>query len=469
MYSNADYFESSKLLSGHLSDVDQCRGWVRDRRENVFADIVQIPFKNMQKWHQDPSSGNFVHESGKFFSVEGVQVRNWPFQPKQWDQPIILQNEIGFLGFVAQKISGALHFLVQAKIEPGNINLVQLSPTIQATRSNFLRVHGGKSPAYLDFFQFDDARTSRFDQFQSEQGTRFLDKLNRNLVVEVDPAVEIPENDDFCWMTIGQIKALAADDNLVNMDSRSVISGIDVYSAADPLETADGTDRFGNLVLQSMAPGAPSDHSDKEILEWITSQRFKKHFDCRQVPLNQVQGWRQSESKFDSDDHNFSVIATNIEIENREVVNWSQPMMQQNHSELFGFVCQIRNGSLHFLAHLKTEAGLKGKAEIGPTVQCCIAESLIGETPSSRSFLDLFLSDQDVTVHVDTMQSEEGGRFFQEQNRNMVVQIPESRRLDFPDHFRWVTLRQILNLIKYSNYLNIQARSVISLLNFNAE
>ena len=32
---------------------------------------------------------------------------------------------------------------MQAKVEPGNINSIQLSPTLQATRSNYTKAHGG--------------------------------------------------------------------------------------------------------------------------------------------------------------------------------------------------------------------------------------------------------------------------------------------------------------------------------------
>jgi oxidase EvaA len=47
-----------------------------------------------------------------------------------WSQPIINQPEVGYLGFIVKKINGVMHFLIQAKIEPGNVNCVQLSPTI---------------------------------------------------------------------------------------------------------------------------------------------------------------------------------------------------------------------------------------------------------------------------------------------------------------------------------------------------
>ena len=41
---------------------------------------------------------------------------------------------------------------MQAKIEPGNINKIQLSPTIQATKSNFTQKHGGRKTELFGIF-----------------------------------------------------------------------------------------------------------------------------------------------------------------------------------------------------------------------------------------------------------------------------------------------------------------------------
>jgi len=142
----------------------------------------------------------------------------------EWEQPIINQPEIGYLGFITKEFDGILHFLVQAKIEPGNVNNVQLSPTLQATRSNYTQVHNGKAPRYLEYFRDRNRCTVLLDQLQSEQGARFLHKRNRNIIVQTEENVEI--HDDFIWLTLGQIKKLIQYDNLVNMDTRTVISGI---------------------------------------------------------------------------------------------------------------------------------------------------------------------------------------------------------------------------------------------------
>jgi oxidase EvaA len=70
-------------------------------------------------------------------------------------------------------------------------------------------------------------------------------------------------------------------------------------------------------------------------------------------------------------------------------------------------------------------------------------------------------------VLFDSMQSEEGGRFFHEQNRNMIVEVGEDFPLDVDPNYCWLTLNQMLRLIEFNNYLNIAARSLISAITFD--
>ena len=113
---------------------------------------------------------------------------------------------------------------MQAKIEPGNINKVQISPTIQATKSNFFQKHGGSQPAFLEYFLNAKQTNILVDQIQSEQSSRFYMKRNRNIILYVTDY--IVESSTHKWMTLGQIKDLMRYDNLVNMDTRTVLSCI---------------------------------------------------------------------------------------------------------------------------------------------------------------------------------------------------------------------------------------------------
>ena len=165
-----------------------------------------------------------------------------------WDQPIIDQPEIGFLGILCKEIKGSLHFLLQAKIEPGNKNFVQLSPTLQATRSNFTRVHGGKKPEYLDYFTNLKSNKIIVDCLQSEQGSRFFKKRNRNIIIYSKEKIELKEN--FKWLTLKQIKDLMLIDNFINMDTRTVISCLNIADYIN--KSSSKFEKYGNEFYHSI-------------------------------------------------------------------------------------------------------------------------------------------------------------------------------------------------------------------------
>ena len=71
--------------------------------------------------------------------------------------------------------------------------------------------------------------------------------------------------------------------------------------------------------------------------------------------------------------------------------------------------------------------------------------------------------DSHTVVMYDVLQSEEGGRFYQIQNRNMIVEIPECMKVELPFNYTWMTLAQMKEFMRYGMF-NIEARSLISVI-----
>ena len=155
-----------------LADI---REWIADRNRTIQVCVESIPFSSLENWYQD-RDGSLRHTSGRFFSIEGIRVETDYGSVHSWTQPIINQPEVGYLGILTKEFDGVLYFLMQAKIEPGNVNCVQLSPTLQATKSNYRQIHKGKKPLYLDYFVNATPEQIILDQLQSEQGARFFSK-----------------------------------------------------------------------------------------------------------------------------------------------------------------------------------------------------------------------------------------------------------------------------------------------------
>ncbi len=458
-------FLKSALTTKEITTVVD---WVKKQNEIVSVSINKVPFKNLQKWYFDEELGNLRHETGRFFSIDGIRVETtWGSQPT-WDQPIINQPEIGFLGFIVKEINGVLHFLVQAKIEPGNVNFVQLSPTLQATRSNYLQTHGGKKPQYLEYFQSASKDQILLDQLQSEQGARFLRKRNRNIIIKIDQEIEI--NPNFIWLTLGQLKKLMQIDNLVNMDARTVVSGIEFggydQQTVEFFSYLNQTKTIEQSFLQSALINNKAKHSIEEIITFMTQIKSVNDLTVKQIPFSEMQGWQVTETEITRPDNKyFKIIGVDVKIGNREVVTWSQPMVEPTKEGLCAFICKPIDGVMHFAVQAKVECGNHDIVEFAPTVQSLTGDNKI---PSKNAipFLDYILNAKPEQIYFDTLQSEEGGRFYKEQNRNTIVIADENFGEELPENFIWMTLNQLHTFIKFNNYLNIQARNLIATISY---
>lgn len=443
--------------------TNEVLNWLHKRNEEVTVTVEQIAFRDLEGWQFDEDQSSLRHVSGRFFSIDGIDVQtNWGLVPA-WQQPIINQPEIGYLGILVKEFDGVLYFLLQAKIEPGNINNVQLSPTLQATKSNYTQVHGGKQPAYLEYFKKATPGNVLFDQLQSEQGARFLQKRNRNLIVKVEEDIAVQE--DFVWLTLAQIKILMRHSNVVNMDTRTVISCIGYKLFSEFGMNGLPAQSRGTLFFKSYFDKNISLYSFDELIAWITKLKCQYELRIQKIPLHAVKGWEITDHEIRHQSGRFfKVIATKVAISNREVSRWSQPLVQPINEGLIAFVITEMHGVLHFLVQAKLECGNFDILELAPTVQTITGDYRNPEY--TVPFLDVVLNASVENIWYDAKQSEEGGRFYQEQNRNLIVHVPNAAALSLPENFTWMTLQQLQTFIKFNNYLNIQARSLLSTIGF---
>lgn len=462
-------FLVSAMHHGSFMTTTDILAWMKQQNEEVVSNIKQIPLTELKGWSY--RDDRIRHDSGKFFSIDGIRINTNYRNTPEWDQPIINQPEIGFLGFIVKKFKGVMHFLMQAKIEPGNLNVVQLSPTLQATRSNYTRVHGGKAPTYLEYFNGEKDVTVLVDQLQSEQGARFLHKRNRNIIVEVDEQEELEVKNGFIWVSLGQIKELLRYPNVVNMDSRTVISCIKFGSYSEhSLKLLDTVKQLSGITsekpdsfLYSMLSADNHLHDIQDIIQWITSLKFKYELTVKPIGISKMNHWLYDGNTIRHEDGKyFDVMGCRVEIGNREVVSWDQPMVRSAQEGLMGFIVKKINGIYHFLVQAKLESGNFDVIEMAPTVQCLTGNYRKGKNEYTIPYLEEVLNAPKDMIWYSSYQSEEGGRFFQEQNLNTIVEVGDEFPVEVDENYCWMTLNQMLSFVTYNNYLNIAARSLLS-------
>jgi oxidase EvaA len=449
-------------IAGTDAEEAEFTRWFDGQRSRFAMAVRRVELDALVGWSTVPGTGDIRHDSGKFFRIEGLEV-HFPNRPvKSWQQPIINQPEVGILGLLVREIGGILHCLVQVKGEPGNHRGLQLCPTVQATRSNYTKVHGGASVPYLEYFRDTARHRVLADVRQSEQGAWFRQKRNRNMVIEVDGDVEPLAG--FRWMTLGLIHRLLRREDLINMDFRTVLSclpfaGPDLDSV---LPAGEGDPRAA--LTASCDERSGSLHAMSDILSWITEVRTRTEVSTREVPLGGLPQWHRSPEKISH--HSglfFDVIGVDVRSGGREVDAWMQPMIAPVGTGLVAFLVTRLLGVLHVLVHVRAEPGYLDVVELAPTVQCTPDNYTILPPAARPPFVDEVLGAAPDQVWFETLLSEEGGRFYHALNRYMIVEVSPGAGFEHPD-FRWLTLHQLADLLRHSHYVNVQARSLVACL-----
>lgn len=445
---------------GSTGVADFLAWWAARRRAGRFR-VERLPLSHLDAWRFESDTGNLVHDSGRFFTIEGLRVREDGVDI--WSQPIIHQPEIGILGILVKEFDGVLHCLMQAKMEPGNVNTLQLSPTVQATRSNYTQVHRGANTRYLDYFAGPRRGQVLVDVLQSEQGAWFWRKRNRNMVVLVSGDLAVHE--DYCWLTLAQLRELMRIDNLVNMDARTVLSCLPFALPDDA--SVHGEDSFRRALALSCqyqddrsGPGAL--HTAGGILSWFTEAKTRCHWTARLVPLSEVKGWTRDENEItDREERRFRIIGVRVEAGTREVKRWTQPLLWPRGQGRAVFLVRSIQGVLHLLVQARPEYGLLDLVEMAPTIQLSPGEEFDGVR---EQFVRDALTPGVGEVRFDAVLSEEGGRFFHALTRYQIIEVGEEVPVRVPSGYCWMTVRQMLDLLRHGHYLNIEARSLLACL-----
>ena len=280
---------------------------------------------------------------------------------------------------------GVLHVLSQLKIELGNKNGIQLGPIVQATRSNYSRVHGGSLPKFLEYFLPDRSSIPIRDRYESEQGWRYFRKRNRNSIMLVsDPP---PSEFSYIWMTLGQVKELSKKPFFLNACARSVLS------------------LFPKSLNASSKTLQPSFFTTEEIQTSLIDTKETISDQANLVPLPMLDEWEIQEGIFcRKGKEDFRIIGVSVEAKGREVNSWSQPLLQQesNIGE-YGLLIGTINGVVHAFWQLRAEPGLWDRVELGPS---WILRSIMRENYSCN-----YQAGKKGNLLLDIGLAEEGGAF----------------------------------------------------------
>lgn len=419
-------------------------GWVERQNSRASSEAREIRLDQQTDWLFDGSE--IRHRHGRFFSIAGFAHQS---DGSLRTGPLILQSEIGCLGWVTRCASAGTEFLLQAKYEPGNCNGTQIAPTVQATKSNQDRVHGGARVPFVELFQ-PGGPTPTMDSLQTEESDRFFRKVNRNVAVNINS--DLPHSEQFRWCGLPVLKHLLTLSYTVNTDARSVLACMDwrLFQDHRPSDPALSSSFQRSLDLNSDLPA---------VQELLTAARAG-FGEVRQVSLTELPGWQITSFGLDAPDAPFSVRHFQVRTQVREVSEWSQPFLLSHSHGLCLLALSIQAGVARAYLRIRQALGVRDGAEIGPSLQLAP-----GQSPATLDLLDntLLQAARQGRLLAEADNSQEGSRFFQDCVRYRIVLI-DHRQVPNTSDAAWATLGTLKHLIGCSGIVANEMRSAVSFL-----
>lgn len=419
--------------------------WLESARVKSHLTVREIDLADCRKWQL--SSGRLVHETGRFFSIAGVEQRPAEAGGDGSLQAMIDQPEVGWLGFVVRDAGEGVEWLLQAKTEPGSIRGTQIAPSLQATRSNYMQEHGGQPTRFLDLFRAGDAVIS--DAPHSEQGSAFLWKFNRNTTLALPKDREIDLRDHrWVWCDGPSLRDCLARSYTVNTDARSVIatSPWPLLAGGGPLFRAQPLARSYRVRLENLIA---------RLLERRAIPRSPR-ISWSFVPLDAMPGWTLHPGGLRDPDDREVVEYREVTTTDREVSTWCQPFLSQARSGLDTLIMRIVDGIAEVFVSLVQELGFGNRREFGPSIQT---------SAGIPGYLDRLLRSPNSIELVRIDQSDEGGRFMSVRGQYRIVLTRDDGdpRKQYP-FGSWIPLGSLEMLVHEPGSTTNELRTLVSLL-----
>ncbi len=422
--------------------------WLTQARVESELSVAKISLSECLHWQL--KEGALVHQTGHFFQIRGLRTCSNDEPYHGLTQPMIDQPEVGTLAFlIRDSNTGEIEWLLQAKTEPGTINGTQVAPTIQATFSNYQCVHGGKATRFFDLLETDSIVS---DSAQSEQGTCFIWKFNRNKVVAIDSEQELIEPSEplYKWVSSSELRRCLSLDFVINTDARSVIATTEWALLCEP-----NSSLFKAQLLQKSFAGHVQQWRMKLVLEYRSHVQIRWEFD----ELTELRGWQWDEFGLSlATKQQLKIGFFDVSLSDREVSKWQQPLLIGDSNEECVLLMRTNNGVAEFWLRVVKEIGFGGRNEFGPSLQT--AEN---DCVEIRKLLNC---DEAIEL-IKLEQSDEGSRFYNSIVKYSVVCVPNAEIENRPYlgvYGDWFNLRTLQEICGTTAISNNELRSLASLL-----
>jgi dTDP-4-dehydro-6-deoxy-alpha-D-glucopyranose 2,3-dehydratase len=207
-----------------------------------------------------------------------------------------------------------------------------------------------------------------------------------------------------------------------------------------------------------------------ELIDWLEARRKQVAFSAELIPLREVANWFQADN---GNIHNatgqfFRIEGVRVRSAPgvREIAGWDQPIFTQSEGGILALLCRETSASgVEFLLQAKADPGNVGYLQFCPTIQSTW-ENIRGLNGARRAaFAEYLDPSENIRIIYRSKHNEEGSRFWQKSNENMILFVEDASQLTFNElSYRWASLSQIKQMMLLDNIIGPYVRTVVAAL-----
>ena len=201
------------------------------------------------------------------------------------------------------------------------------------------------------------------------------------------------------------------------------------------------------------------------VLKWLKKRNLKNKMKVKKIKVNELNDWSSDSggNLFHKSKQFFGVMGIKVASASaREVVSWDQPILTQKHGGILAILMrEKKNGIIEFLLCARKEPG-DIKIKLCPSFSATQSNINLAHGGKKTLLSNLIFNHKKTNLIAKTIHYEEGARFWQKSNQNLIIKINTKDQLKINNKgFIWLNLSQIKKLNLINGVINPFVKTIL--------
>ena len=202
-----------------------------------------------------------------------------------------------------------------------------------------------------------------------------------------------------------------------------------------------------------------------KVIIWLKKRNKKNKMKVQKININNLKDWSvyKNGNILHKSSQFFSIEGVKVSSAfEREIKSWDQPILNQKHGGILAILTREReNGIIEFLLFARREPGDKN-LKLCPSFSATQSNINRAHGGKKTPLSEIVLRKSKKNIIGSTIHYEEGARFWQKPNKNILIKISkiEAQKIK-NENFIWLTMSQIKKLNQKKGIINPFVKTIL--------